>query len=95
MVTGDFKLTALAIAKQVGIVTQEKVETASEIRSSNTESRFLHVSPSEIKPAEDGPICALVLTGDDIETLEPEDWNMIVGNYTEIVFARTTPEQKL
>lgn len=35
------------------------------------------------------------MTGDDIETLEADDWDVVVGHYTEIVFARTTPEQKL
>ena len=50
---------------------------------------------SDIKPQEDGPIHALVLTGDDVETLEKSDWDVVVGRYTELVFARTTPEQKL
>lgn len=48
-----------------------------------------------MKPTDDDPIRAIVLTGDDLETLEEQDWNNIIGLYTEIVFARTTPEQKL
>lgn len=48
-----------------------------------------------MKPSEDGPIRSLVLTGDDIPTLEDCDWDVVVGRYTELVFARTTPEQKL
>ena len=48
-----------------------------------------------MKPTEDDPIRALVVTGDDIVTLTNEDWDAIFGLYTEIVFARTTPEQKL
>ena len=48
-----------------------------------------------MKPSDDDPIRALVVTGDDIVTLTDEDWDAIFGLYTEIVFARTTPEQKL
>ncbi|CCL98313.1 uncharacterized protein FIBRA_00307 [Fibroporia radiculosa] len=94
MVTGDFKLTALAIAKQVGIVTQNRVDTIVELRSEK-QPRFIGLPPSAMKPLEDDPVRALVLTGDDVETLQPEDWDIVIGNYTEIVFARTTPEQKL
>lgn len=36
-----------------------------------------------------------MLTGDDVASLRHEEWNTVVGRYTEIVFARTTPEQKL
>lgn len=95
MVTGDFKLTALAIARQAGIVTQEKVDTLEQLRSTDGTTRFIGATPAEIKPNENDPIRALVLTGDDIETLEADDWDVVVGHYTEIVFARTTPEQKL
>lgn len=48
-----------------------------------------------IKPSNDDPIRAVVLTGEDVATLTPLDWNVIVGSYTEIVFARTTPDQKM
>jgi len=37
----------------------------------------------------------LVLTGEDVASLTSFDWNVIVGAYTEIVFARTTPDQKM
>lgn len=48
-----------------------------------------------VKPSIDDPIRSLVLTGEDVATLTPEDWDVIVGSYTEIVFARTTPDQKM
>ncbi|TFK84922.1 calcium ATPase transmembrane domain M-containing protein [Polyporus arcularius HHB13444] len=95
MVTGDFKLTALAIARQVGIVTQEKVDNLKDMRSSDLAKRYAGLEPSVIKPRDDDGVRALILTGDDIETLEEADWDMVLGNYSEIVFARTTPEQKL
>jgi sodium/potassium-transporting ATPase subunit alpha len=80
---------------QVGIVTQEKIDSVADMRNSELVKTFIGIKPSEIKPSEDHPIRSLVLTGVDIEELNTDDWNMIVGNYTEIVFARTTPEQKL
>ena len=112
MVTGDFRATALAIARQVrqetlpvvrlltaackvGIVTQEHVDTVDIIRSVDVEKAYVNVPKAQIKPAEDDPIRSLVLTGDDLTSLEDRDWDLIVGRYTELVFARTTPEQKL
>ena len=65
------------------------------MRTSDSAKRYIGLKPPEIKPHDDDGIHALVLTGDDIETLEEADWDMALGNYTEIVFARTTPEQKL
>ena len=65
------------------------------MRASPLARRYAGIDPPAIKPAENDGDRALVLTGDDVESLEPADWDMIVGGYTEIVFARTTPEQKL
>ncbi|KAG1841039.1 hypothetical protein DFJ58DRAFT_857139 [Suillus subalutaceus] len=93
MVTGDFKLTALAIARQVGIITQHIVDTIQDVRTSSEK-----VSPKDYhltKPSDDDPIRSLVLTGEDVASLTSLDWNVIVGAYTEIVFARTTPDQKM
>ncbi|KAG2362612.1 hypothetical protein BDR07DRAFT_1484553 [Suillus spraguei] len=94
MVTGDFKLTALAIARQVGIITQHVVDTIQDVRAAASEN----VLPKDyylIKPSEDDLIRSLVLTGEDIASLTSSDWNVVVGVYMEIVFARTTPEQKM
>jgi len=95
MVTGDFKLTAVAIAKQVNLVTQEKIETLADVRNLKATGAYANMKPQNMKPTEDDPIRALILTGDDINTLAADDWDVVVGAYTEIVFARTTPEQKL
>jgi sodium/potassium-transporting ATPase subunit alpha len=65
------------------------------MRASGDAQRFVNAPRPHIKPSDDDPIRVLVVTGEDIETMGPEDWDMLVGNYTEIVFARTTPEQKL
>ncbi|KIM59522.1 hypothetical protein SCLCIDRAFT_1217646 [Scleroderma citrinum Foug A] len=97
MVTGDFKLTAVAIAKQVGIVTQDRFDTITDVRSPALADpyRDAKIHPTAIKPSPDGPERALVLTGDDITSLTSTDWDVIIGSYTEIVFARTTPDQKM
>eukprot|EP01137_Pigoraptor_chileana_P008588 Opistho-2@55633 len=78
MVTGDFPATAAAIARKVGIFTREFVHRVREV----TES-----SKGEVAHA------SLLLTGADIANLTDADWDTI-ANYNEIVFARTTPEQK-
>ncbi|KAI0088963.1 calcium ATPase transmembrane domain M-containing protein [Irpex rosettiformis] len=95
MVTGDFKLTGVAIAQQIGIITQEKIDTLQDMRSSKYYDHFADLPHHAIKPTDDDPLRALVITGDDIVTLTDDDWDAIFGLYTEIVFARTTPEQKL
>ncbi|KIJ64312.1 hypothetical protein HYDPIDRAFT_90739 [Hydnomerulius pinastri MD-312] len=95
MVTGDFKLTAVAIARQVRIVTQNHIDTIDDVRKALPGKLTEGAHPSTIKPSEDDPIRALVLTGEDVSSLSPVDWNVIVGSYTEIVFARTTPDQKM
>ncbi|KAH7919461.1 calcium ATPase [Leucogyrophana mollusca] len=89
MVTGDFKLTAVAIARQ------HQLDTISDVKSAASEKQFSGVRPSLIKPSEDDPIRSLVLTGEDVASLTPIDWNVVVKNYTEIAFARTTPDQKM
>ncbi|KAH7882722.1 calcium ATPase transmembrane domain M-containing protein [Phlebopus sp. FC_14] len=94
MVTGDFKLTAVAIARQVGIISQQQIDTILDVRVASSE-KVSRGSRHVIKPAEDDPIHALVLTGEDVSSLTPAEWDVIVGSYTEIVFARTTPEQKM
>ena len=79
MVTGDFPLTASSIAKEVGIFTKSKIH--------NFES-LIH---GEYVATDGG---ALLLSGSDLECMNEEDWKRVM-QYREIVFARTTPEQKL
>jgi len=98
MVTGDFMITAVAIAKQVGIITQDRYDNIGNLAPSEEktmETSLTLRAAANMKPKDDDPIRALVLTGDDLEQLTTADWNVILTDYTEIVFARTTPEQKL
>jgi sodium/potassium-transporting ATPase subunit alpha len=81
ILTGDHPATALAIARQVGVVTgltrEEAAAEADDIQS---------VKPSQYS--------AEVVACGDLGTLSPADWDRIL-NKEEIVFARATPEDKL
>lgn len=82
MVTGDYALTAAAIATQIGILTQPQYDTVESMRIKHKENHESYESS------------ALLLTGSDLDSLSSEDWRLVTP-YNEIVFARTTPEQKL
>jgi len=54
------------------------------------------VSPARIATNFIGAVAASQkMEADDIEQLDAYDWDMVLSEYMEIVFARTTPEQKL
>jgi sodium/potassium-transporting ATPase subunit alpha len=82
MVTGDYALTAAAIALQIGIFTGNQYDTAESMRIKHKEHHETYEKS------------ALLLTGTDLENFTQEDWRLVTP-YSEIVFARTTPEQKL
>jgi sodium/potassium-transporting ATPase subunit alpha len=97
MVTSDFKLTAQAIAIECDIITNPR----NAIHSLYTLSRdsvvpklfgpnILQKEPEEI----DGPIRSIRISGPEVISLKDNQWDRLC-KYEEIVFARTTPEQKL
>lgn len=90
MVTGDFALTAVAIAEQCGIVSD-----ASRIHRLANLRRDLDMAVVE-KYNSDGMALnrSLVLSGPDLMEMNDSQWEQAC-QYDEIVFARTTPEQKL
>jgi sodium/potassium-transporting ATPase subunit alpha len=94
MVTGDFKLTAGAIAADCGIITQEP-KRIHDITNLAFEDHFLESAGIvEEKPFHEDRMHSLILSGSDIETLDKSQWDKL-AKYDEIVFARTTPEHKL
>ncbi len=87
MVTGDFSLTAAAIGKQVGIFTGSREPEGLEDIKRRIKENDLELEDRFIASS-------LVLPGLDMEDLTQEQWDVIC-RFEEIVFARTTPEQKL
>ena len=85
MVTGDHPITAKAIAKGVGIISQHN-ETVEDIAAR------LGVPVSQVNPR-DAKAC--VIHGNDLKNMSQQDIDDLLKNHTEIVFARTSPQQKL
>jgi sodium/potassium-transporting ATPase subunit alpha len=84
MVTGDHPLTAGAIARQVNIF-----EAGNFTRQ---ELAVLNNVPPEQVPEED--VDCIVVNGPDIDKFTEDDWTRTL-NKKNVVFARTTPQQKL
>jgi sodium/potassium-transporting ATPase subunit alpha len=101
VVTGDHPATAVAIAAQAGIISNPAaVHHASDLLESPTtpEEKENDEKGDELAthqpPSGNGPLQGIVITGAELETLTPEQEDVLCA-YQEIVFARTTPEQKL
>ena len=85
MVTGDHPITAKAIARSVGIISED-TETVEDI------AKRLNISVSQVNPRD---AKAAVVNGVDLRELDSEQLDDILRNHPEIVFARTSPQQKL
>lgn len=102
MVTGDFALTAQAIAAECGIITNEP----GSVKAADDLSRNPLAHPSDLNNGE-GQVTkavrfedqtqptSIVVTGSDLMAMNESQWDELIKSYTEVVFARTTPEQKL
>lgn len=85
MITGDHPITAKAIARAVGIIS-ENSETVEDI------AQRLGVPVESVNP-HDARAC--VIHGSDLKEMSREQLDDLLKYHPEIVFARTSPQQKL
>merc|ERR1711912_155526 len=85
MVTGDHPITAHAISKSVGIISPEN-ETVDDI------AKRLNIPVEKVNKRD---AQAAVVNGGELRDCTDEDIDNILKYHSEIVFARTSPQQKL
>ncbi|GAA5813534.1 hypothetical protein MFLAVUS_007013 [Mucor flavus] len=119
MVTGDFPITAAAIAREIGIFTTNHPHTIADLDPSKNLNDIVRFTPKKFTTSDskkndveaygdsdssstldqkesdkENSGKALLLSGTDLITLNDAQWEQVC-QYEEIVFARTSPDQKL
>ena len=97
-VTGDFALTAQAIAKECGIFSNESALVKNVGALSRDDLSEKSGNPTTVGSLDHSDVppkaSSIVISGPELITLNNVQWDQLC-RFDEIVFARTTPEQKL
>merc|ERR1711963_630780 len=88
MVTGDHPITAKAIAKSVGIISADN-KTVEDV------AEELNLRPEQLTIEQKRSAHAAVVHGGELKDIEDKELDEILMYHSEIVFARTSPQQKL
>merc|ERR1719281_1967711 len=88
MVTGDHPITAKAIAKNVGIISADN-KTVEDV------AEELNLRPEQLTIEQKRSAHAAVVHGGELKDIEDKELDEILMYHSEIVFARTSPQQKL
>ncbi|KAH8115708.1 sodium-potassium ATPase [Phellopilus nigrolimitatus] len=92
VVTGDHPKTSVAIAAQAGIISNANVVHVLSDLDANMPVES--IAPYDPLSASDSTPRSIVVTGPELAGIAPAQMEQL-AQYDEIVFARTTPEQKL
>ncbi|XP_057341392.1 sodium/potassium-transporting ATPase subunit alpha-B-like [Microplitis mediator] len=99
MVTGDHPVTAMAIAKTIGIIGEghetryEKLLHLDNKLFNNSNNKLSTVTSTSEN--NDDNYKAIIVTGTELRFMTDNELDNVIKNYEEIVFARTSPQQKL
>lgn len=88
-------MTALSIAREAGIVTSLHVDSVAQLERAPLDNGSASDDNDQEKAiSTTSGRGALVISGPELTTLTDHQWTTLTA-YEEVVFARTTPEQKL